>query len=92
MTDQTLDASGLKCPMPVLRTRRILENMSVGDTLTLIADDMTSITDVPAFCRMAGHHLRHVDDRDGQFIFTIEKDGQDPTDRETESQRIAIES
>ena len=92
MTDQTLDATGLKCPMPVLRTRRMLESMAIGDTLKLIADDQTSVTDVPAFCRMAGHHLQHVDDQNGRIIFIIEKDGQQPSKEDHSAQRITIGS
>ena len=49
MADRTLDATGLKCPMPVLRARRSLKAMASGQVLELLADDPASARDVPAF-------------------------------------------
>jgi hypothetical protein len=46
MPDQTLDATGLKCPMPVLRARRALKALPSGALLELLADDPASAKDV----------------------------------------------
>jgi tRNA 2-thiouridine synthesizing protein A len=55
-TDE-LDASGLLCPLPVLKARKRLKGMAPGAVLRLIATDPAAVVDVPHFCREAGHHL-----------------------------------
>ena len=53
----TLDATGLRCPMPVLRTRRKLDEIPIGDHLIVHATDKASWNDMAAFCASTGHHL-----------------------------------
>ena len=55
--DQTLDATGLLCPLPVLKARKRLQGLDVGETLLVQADDPAAIVDVPHFCAEAGHML-----------------------------------
>lgn len=59
MTDQTsvleIDASGLLCPLPVLRLRKKLEGLAAGAEVVLIATDPAAVIDVPHFCNQAGH-------------------------------------
>jgi tRNA 2-thiouridine synthesizing protein A len=55
--DETLDAQGLLCPLPVLRARKRLLGMQPGQVLRLIATDPAAIIDVAHFCREAGHDL-----------------------------------
>ncbi len=59
MTDDphTLDATGLLCPLPVLKARKRLQPLAVGDTLTVQADDPAAVIDMPHFCAEAGHEL-----------------------------------
>lgn len=59
MTDELnfLDATGLLCPLPVLKARKRLQSLKVGDRLTVVADDPAAIVDVPHFCAEAGHTL-----------------------------------
>jgi tRNA 2-thiouridine synthesizing protein A len=52
-----LDARGLLCPLPVLKARKRLQSIAVGETLTMVADDPAAIIDVPHFCAEAGHEL-----------------------------------
>ncbi len=52
----TIDAIGLLCPLPVLRLRKRLGAVAVGETVVLLADDPAAIIDVPHFCTEAGHH------------------------------------
>lgn len=52
-----LDATGLLCPLPVLKARKRLQALAHGESLTLIADDPAAIVDVPHFCAEAGHEL-----------------------------------
>ncbi len=57
MADQVLDATGLKCPMPVLRARRALKRMESGEVLEVHADDPAAAKDFPAFCEVTGDTL-----------------------------------
>ena len=58
MTDKNfLDATGLLCPLPVLKARKRLQSMASGDLLTVHADDPAAIIDIPHFCAEAGHSL-----------------------------------
>jgi tRNA 2-thiouridine synthesizing protein A len=59
MTDDahTLDATGLLCPLPVLKARKRLQALNTGETLTVLADDPAAIVDVPHFCSESGHEL-----------------------------------
>ena len=73
MPDQTLDATGLKCPMPVLRARRALKALPSGALLELHADDPASARDVPAFCEMTGDTLEETRQDGETLIFRIRK-------------------
>ncbi len=52
-----LDATGLLCPLPVLKARKRLLALDVGHTLTVQADDPAAIVDMPHFCAESGHVL-----------------------------------
>jgi len=73
--DDTLDAIGLLCPLPVLKVRKRLMSMQGGAVLKLLADDPAAIIDVPHFCAEAGHTLEGQDDGDGHQIYLIRKGG-----------------
>ncbi len=71
MADTQLDATGLKCPLPVLKARKMIKNMSVGETLEVLATDPGSVEDFEAFCATGGHELLE-QTRDGEvFRFLI---------------------
>lgn len=55
-----LDATGLICPMPVLKARKALTDMSAGETLEVLATDPAARKDFEAFCEAAGHRLLSV--------------------------------
>lgn len=75
MADQTLDAKGLSCPLPILRAKKALLDMTPGDTLEVLATDPGSVADFAAFCRVTGHLLLESDREDGCFLFRIRKSG-----------------
>ena len=52
-----LDATGLLCPLPVLKARKRLQALTSGQTLTVLADDPAAIVDMPHYCAEAGHTL-----------------------------------
>jgi tRNA 2-thiouridine synthesizing protein A len=70
---KTLDASGLACPMPIVRTRQALDGLTTGDVLELISTDRGSWRDVPAWAESTGNPLLESREEDGRFIFLIQK-------------------
>jgi tRNA 2-thiouridine synthesizing protein A len=73
MADQTLDASGLNCPMPILKTKKAINKMEIGQVLEVISTDVGSVKDLEAFCNQTGHKLLETVEDDGKYTFTIEK-------------------
>ena len=55
--NNTLDARGLLCPLPVLKPRKRLMALDHGDVLQVTTDDPAAIIDIPHFCAEAGHEL-----------------------------------
>jgi len=55
MSHHTLDARGLLCPMPVIRTQDKVETLNHGDTLEIVCSDPGANSDIPAWCRITGH-------------------------------------
>ncbi len=68
-----LDATGLKCPMPVLRARRALKSLAPGQLLRLLADDPAASKDIPAFCETTGHELARTEADGDVLVFLIRK-------------------
>jgi tRNA 2-thiouridine synthesizing protein A len=69
-----LDAIGLLCPLPVLKARKRLQPLEIGDTLEMRADDPAAIVDVPHFCAEAGHTLLEMRDEGAVQVYVIRKD------------------
>jgi tRNA 2-thiouridine synthesizing protein A len=57
MADQTLDAKGLNCPLPILKAKKALTAMPAGSTLEVLATDPGAVKDFAAFSRTTGHEL-----------------------------------
>ena len=55
MADATLDARGLKCPLPVLKLEKRLEGLAAGTTLVVLATDPIARIDIPLYCTQHGH-------------------------------------
>jgi tRNA 2-thiouridine synthesizing protein A len=70
---QELDCSGLKCPLPALRTKKALKSMTKGDTLCVIATDPMAMIDIPFLCQSEGHGLVETKSDQGQHRFVITK-------------------
>ena len=71
--DSDINLSGLRCPLPVLRTKKALSEMSPGQLLRIFATDPDSERDIPAFAKMAGHQLVQTESAPDGFIFFIRK-------------------
>ncbi|MFN3231641.1 MAG: sulfurtransferase TusA family protein [Alphaproteobacteria bacterium] len=70
---RTLDATGLLCPLPVLRAQKVLREMAPGTVLEVHTTDPASWTDMPAFCGDAGHTLLARHRTENQMTFVIER-------------------
>jgi len=71
--DRELDARGLNCPLPILRTKKSLNEMSSGQVLRVLATDPGSVRDFQAFSRQTGHELLQSTAEQGQFVFVLKK-------------------
>ncbi len=71
--ETTLDLKGLKCPLPVLKTRKALNQLGSGARLTVLTTDPMAFLDIPHFCNENGHTLE-TSEKDGDTgRFTISK-------------------
>lgn len=71
--DQELDASGLNCPLPILRAKKTLNSMDAGQILHVIATDPGSVKDFDAFAKQTGNELMESKEDAGKFHFMIRK-------------------
>ncbi len=71
--DQELDASGLNCPLPILRAKKTLNGMDSGQVLHIIATDPGSVKDFEAFANQTGNDLMESKEVGGKFEFLIKK-------------------
>ncbi|MFO7759198.1 MAG: sulfurtransferase TusA family protein [Roseovarius sp.] len=71
----TLDACGLLCPLPVLKLRKRLKSLNIGDVIALTADDPAAVIDVPHFCMESGHELVSTEDAGPVRTYLIRKTG-----------------
>ena len=71
--DHEVDATGLKCPLPILRCKKGLNEIQSDQVLKIIATDPGSKKDFDAFCRQTGHELLSLEDNHGVITFFIKK-------------------
>jgi TusA-related sulfurtransferase len=71
--DQELDARGLLCPMPIVKTAKAMRELPAGAVLKLLATDKGSVTDVPAWADTTGNELLDWHEEDGVFVFLLRK-------------------
>ena len=71
--DQELDASGLNCPLPILRAKKALASLSSGQVLHIIATDPGAVKDFEAFAKQTGNELTDSREEGGKFYFLMKK-------------------
>jgi len=71
--NQTLDARGLNCPLPILRTKKSLNALQSGETLKMVSTDPGSLKDIAAFCKQTGNTLLSSLQSGKDFEFFIRK-------------------
>ena len=73
MADLVLDAKGLNCPLPILKTKKALQNVPTGGVLEVLATDPGSTADFKSFCKQTGHQLLESSEADGVYKFLIKR-------------------
>ena len=71
--DQELDATGLNCPLPILRAKKTLNAMAPGHVLHIMATDPGSVRDFDAFAKQTGNALIESREEGGKFHFLLKK-------------------
>jgi len=71
--DQELDATGLNCPLPILRAKKSLAGLNSGQVLRIVATDPGSVKDFEAFAKQTGNELLESKEEGGKFIFRMKK-------------------
>ena len=69
----TLDARGLNCPLPILKTKKAIKEVPVGETLKVLATDPASVKDMDAFCRTTGNDLMETGQDGNTYTFLIRR-------------------
>jgi tRNA 2-thiouridine synthesizing protein A len=71
--DKELDARGLNCPLPILKTKKTLTGMESGQVLRIISTDCGSVKDMQAFANQTGNQLVEQSEANGEYIFFMKK-------------------
>ncbi len=71
--DQSVDARGLNCPLPIIKVRKALKDMQAGEVVQLLATDPGSTDDIESFCDQTGHSLLSSEKQGAEFLFMVRK-------------------
>jgi tRNA 2-thiouridine synthesizing protein A len=71
--DKTLDCKGLNCPLPVLQTKKAMDNLTAGQTLEMLSTDPGSKNDITAWAKRTGNELLETLEEGGVFKFYLKK-------------------
>lgn len=69
----TVDARGLRCPLPLLRAKQGLSRLASGERIMILATDAGSVRDFHSFSRLSNTRLCHFSDADGVYTYILEK-------------------
>ena len=72
--DKTLDARGLHCPVPILKSRKAIKSLKINQVLEIITSDPGSMKDIPAWAHVTGQELLSSEERgSSEFYFLVKK-------------------
>ena len=71
--DQTLDAKGLSCPLPILKTKKAVEALAKDQVLKVVTTDPGSKNDMASWAKRTGNEVLKVEEGSGSFTFYIKK-------------------
>jgi tRNA 2-thiouridine synthesizing protein A len=72
MSNYTLDARNMLCPMPVIKTQDKVAELNAGDILEVTCTDPGALSDIPAWCRINGHTVINTQELDEEVLVLIE--------------------
>jgi len=75
-----VNAKGLPCPQPVIKTKEVLDSLGVGEKIKVIVDNETALKNIQKFANSQGHKIISVEKENSNFLITIEKGGEKPKD------------
>lgn len=70
---RTFDASGMRCPMPILKTKKEIGEVQIGEILKVIATDVGTKKDFPAWSKRTGNEIVDMQEEDEKFIWFIKR-------------------
>ena len=70
---EKLDARGMNCPLPILKTRKALNTINTGEILEVTSSDPGSVKDMASFCKQTGNRLVSSNEAENSYVFLIEK-------------------
>jgi tRNA 2-thiouridine synthesizing protein A len=70
---EKLDARGMNCPLPILKTRKAINQMNIGEILEVTSTDPGSVKDMASFCEQTGNRLVSSNEANNSYVFLIEK-------------------
>ena len=73
MSNRELDTSGFNCPIPIIKAKKELNGMEIGETLKLISTDPGAVSDIKSLCNSLKHELVKSEEKDNKFYFEIVK-------------------
>ena len=71
--DAVLDCTGMPCPMPILKSRKAIDAIRVGQVLKVISTDPGAASDIPAWTEKTGHQLLASEQEGDRYIFYVKK-------------------
>lgn len=71
--DKEFDASGLACPLPIVKTKKALSDMAPGQVLRVISTDPGSVCDMAAFAEQTGNTLLEQGNENKKYVFFLKK-------------------
>ncbi len=71
--DKEFDASGLSCPLPIVKTKKSLADMAPGQVLRVVSTDPGSVADMAAFAEQTGNALLAANEEGGKYVFFLKK-------------------
>ena len=70
---ETLDTKGMNCPMPILKAKKSIKKLNIGDTLEIYSTDPGSVRDFASFCKATGNDLLESGEDAGVYRYLIRK-------------------
>ena len=68
-----LDAKGLACPMPIVKTKKAMDTLNSNEVLEVVVTDKGALNDIPAWVKSGGHTILNQKEEEGVYYFYIQK-------------------